>query len=335
VVADKRRASQIGAAIDVGSNSVHALVARLGRPAAVARRGLETLLDESQLLGLGDVVDELGLIPAAAQRDMLDALDGYVELARVAGARQVTLIGTEPFRRAANAAEVAAQVRRATGLPLHEVSVEVEAKLTFLGATGGRPPVEPIVVVDIGGGSTEIGFHVPGSPFAVTALAVGSARLTNAIVEHDPPTEDELERLRQAALEVRRELPARPAIRAGRPWLTALFVGGTATNLARLGRLTGAGLAEDWRMLARMTGTEITEHFGVRPRRARQLAAGAAIVEVLLDHFGLAEALVSNASLRDGAIIAAARFGGEWPERLDSFFATPAQPALEPASLSH
>ena len=73
-----------------------------------------------------------------------------------------------------------------------------------------------------------------------------------------------------------------------------------------------------------MDSAAITEHFGVRPRRARQLAAGAAIVEVLLDHFELDEAAVSTASLRDGAIIAEWRFGDDWPERLSELFAQPA-----------
>jgi exopolyphosphatase/pppGpp-phosphohydrolase len=69
-------------------------------------------------------------------------------------------------------------------------------------------------------------------------------------------------------------------------------------------------------LLHELDSVAITEHFGVRPRRARQLAAGAAIVDVVLDHFGVDEASVSQASLRDGAIIAEWRFGEEWPDRL-------------------
>jgi exopolyphosphatase/guanosine-5'-triphosphate,3'-diphosphate pyrophosphatase len=164
------------------------------------------------------------------------------------------------------------------------------------------------------------------------ALAIGSARLTNAIVEHDPPTVAELERLHRAALDVRRSLPVVPRRGSRRP--RAIFVGGTATNLARLGRVTSAGMAEDRRTLASMTSAEVTEHFGVRPRRAHQLAAGAAIVEVLLDHFGLDEANVSDASLRDGAIIAASRLGDAWPDRLTELLADPSQAAV-PTSSSH
>jgi len=84
-----------------------------------------------------------------------------------------------------------------------------------------------------------------------------------------------------------------------------------------------------------LTGAQVGEHFGVRPRRASQLAAGAAIVAALLDRFGLDEADVSEASLRDGAIIAASRFGEAWLERLGEAFGESAQPATEAASASH
>jgi exopolyphosphatase/guanosine-5'-triphosphate,3'-diphosphate pyrophosphatase len=325
-------AASVAAAIDIGSNSVHLLVARVAPAQTVARRGLAVLDDRSQLLGLGEVVDHLGRIPPDARRKILATLADYLDLAREIHATQITLVATEPFRRAANGADVAAEVSAVTGLTLHVVSGRVEAELTFMGATAGREPDEPVVVVDIGGGSTEVGVFTPGKPFVVSPLRVGSARLTNAIVEHDPPTSAELDELHNAVLAIKRDLPPVPWTARRRP--RAIFVGGTATNLARLGRLTTDGLAEDRRTLHRLTGAEISEHFGVRPQRARQLAAGAAIVEVLLEHFGLDEAQVSNASLRDGVIIAAARFGDAWPARLAETFPAAGQPAAEPASAS-
>ena len=100
----------------------------------------------------------------------------------------------------------------------------------------------------------------------------------------------------------------------------AIFVGGTATNLARLGRLSRAALAEDRRTLAKMTSAQVIEHFAVRPQRARQLPAGAAIVDALLERLGLDGATTAETSLRDGAIIAAARFGEQWPDRLSELF---------------
>jgi exopolyphosphatase/guanosine-5'-triphosphate,3'-diphosphate pyrophosphatase len=261
--------------------------------------------DRSQLLGLGEVVDLHARIPLDQRRQILTSIAEYLVLARANGATQLTLIGTEPLRRAANGADVAAEVTAVTGIALHVINVRTEAQLTFLGVTGGLPPAEPLVVVDIGGGSTEVSVHSPGAPLALVPLPIGSARLTRGTVEHDPPTADELDRLHQAAEAAVHELPLRSWPPGERP--RAIFVGGTATNLARLGRLTRAGLAEDRRTLARLTAAEVVEHFGVRPQRAVQLAAGAAVVEVLLARFGLDDPglrviaeLVHDIDVKDG-----------------------------------
>jgi exopolyphosphatase/pppGpp-phosphohydrolase len=148
----------------------------------------------------------------------------------------------------------------------------------------------------------------------VASLPVGSARLGAGIVEHDPPTADELARLLDAARHavggLARAQPAR-----------AVFVGGTATNLARLAPLRGDGLALASRLLTELEAAQVSQRYGVNLRRARQLPAGAAIVEALLAHFRLAEAEVSQSSLRDGAIICRARLGQDWLARLGDLVA--------------
>lgn len=314
----KRRQGQIGAAIDVGSNSIHLLVAQVGPEQTLARRGLTVLDDRSQLVGLGEIVDRAARIPREQRAELLTGIAEYVLLARTLGAEQITLIGTEPFRRAANGADVALEVGALTAIPLHVISVRAEALLTFVGVTGGVAPLEPLVVVDIGGGSTEVSIYTGDAPLLVLPLATGSARLTRAFVAHDPPTAPEMAQLYAAAKAGAMELPEMrwPAGAAPR----AIFVGGTATNLARLGRLSRAALKEDRRTLARMTSAQVVEHFAVRPQRARQLAAGAAIVDALLERLGLDGATTAETSLRDGAIIAAARFGESWPDRLAELF---------------
>ena len=298
----------IGAAVDVGSNSIHLLVAELVPP-------LRYLDDRSELLGLGDTVDRGGSIPPEARREVVDTLVAYRRIAQGAGAGTYAMVATEPLRRADNAPLLQADVRAATGGELHVLNERAEAQLTFIGVTAGQRPRTPLLVVDIGGGSTELALFGPGRGLSVVALPIGSARLTNAIVEHDPPTDDELDRLHRAAADVRRMLPAPPLPSDGH--LDAVFVGGTATNVARLGHLDRATLAEDRRLLHGLTAAQIVDRFAVRPRRARQLAAGAAIVDVLLEHFGLAQADTSDASLRDGAILASLRFGEAWPAHLD------------------
>lgn len=303
-------AVSIGGAIDIGSNSVHLLVAVVGPG------WLEPLRDTSELLGLGDTVDRNGRFPAAERAQLIEVLRTYVQTADRSHAQRLTLIGTEPLRRAANADVLVAEIAAATGLDLHVVTERDEATLTYLGVTRGATPDAPVIIVDIGGGSTEVVVFVPGEALFIESVPVGSARLTNSIVKHDPPTDHELDRLREAAARATGRLQL-PASASGVAEANALFVGGTATNVARLGRLTRKAIVQDRRTLSKLTVTELTARYKVKRRRAGQLAAGVAIVDALLDRFGLQGAEASEASLRDGAIIAAARLGEEWPDRLD------------------
>ena len=307
---------RVAAAIDIGSNSVHVLAAQARR---TVRPGMHVeltpLVDESDLIGLGDTVDAGGVIQPEPLQAVVDALQRQVGLAEDAGAVHVAIMGTEPLRRAKNTDELIAAVERFTGRTIQVLSVRQEAELTFVGVTGGSTPPEALAVIDIGGGSTEASIHVPGSDLEVIAVPLGSARLTNAIVSHDPPTADELSELMAAARDVvdGQIWPEHAGVSIRR----AIFVGGTATNVARLGLLDRAHLNEDMSTLAQMTADEVVEEFGVRPRRARQLAAGVAIVSALLDQFLLGQAEVSQASLRDGAIICSLVRGEEWLSALD------------------
>ncbi len=302
---------RVAAAIDIGSNSVHVLAAQARR---TVRPGMHVellpLVDESDLIGLGDTVDAGGAIQPEPLQAVVDALQRQVGLAVDAGAAHIAIMGTEPLRRASNTDELIAAVQRFTGQTIHVLSVREEAELTFVGVTGGSMPPDALAVVDIGGGSTEAAIHVPGRELDVIALPLGSARLTNAIVAHDPPTHDELSELMAVARDVVDGAiwPEHAGVNIGR----VVFVGGTATNVARLGVLDRAHLNEDMSTLAQMTAEEVAAEFLVRPRRARQLAAGVAIVSALLDRFLLGQAEVSQASLRDGATICALLRGDQW-----------------------
>jgi exopolyphosphatase/guanosine-5'-triphosphate,3'-diphosphate pyrophosphatase len=309
------------AAIDVGSSSTNLLVATdsLGR-----------IEQRSELLSLGEAIERVGRIEPDDRGLILSAVEDYIDLARAAGASRITLIGTEPLRRAANATEVVALVRSVTGLALRIVSVEQEAQLAFIGACAGRVPDRPTVVVDIGSATTMIMLHRSSEPLIVQSLKLGSARLTWTAVEHDPPTDRELTKLADGARDALADLadttfPDPQVVNRGRARLglaqpaepvRAIFIGATATNLARLGPLSRTVLSEDLRLLGKLSVGEIVRRYGVRPQRARQLAAGASIVDALLERLGLEEGAVSDASLRDGAILAAARFGDAWPSHL-------------------
>jgi exopolyphosphatase / guanosine-5'-triphosphate,3'-diphosphate pyrophosphatase len=313
---------RIGAAIEVGSNSVHLLVAEL------ADDGLHVVLrDESLLLGLGAVVDMEGRIPDDEADAAIEVLQAYAAAGEEEGARWLVLLATEPLRRASNRSHFCERVREALGRPLHVLTYEEEAELTVLGVLNGEPPAEATLVLDIGGGSSEVILLEPGSDPVVGVMPVGSARLTAAHVEADPPTADEVQALRSEAHHLLSGMPA------GHP-RRGIVVGGSGTNLVRL----TVDLADDddseaspdpadWLIDRRRTqraidivmaqpSAELVESYGLRQRRILQMAAGASLIEAALDCYNLEQLEASDGSLREGALLAWDRAGEAWREQL-------------------
>jgi exopolyphosphatase/guanosine-5'-triphosphate,3'-diphosphate pyrophosphatase len=300
--------ARVAAAVDIGSNSVHLLVASVGTR-------LEPLLDESVQLGLGSIVDRAGHLAAEARALAVEAVRGYVDRARALGATEVTILGTEPLRRAADAPVLAAEVRAATGLELHVLAPASEAALTFLGATVGRPARGALLVVDIGGGSTEVVLSRTGQEPLVGTLATGSSRLATETIVHDPPRREEIEAL---LVEARARVATLPPGVADR----GIVTGGTGSNTNRLvgrARLMPFGRGILRRATAELVGApahEIASARGLSERRVRQLPAGIAILEAVLGRYGLARVTPSDASIREGALVAVARAGDAWADEL-------------------
>ncbi len=308
---------RIAAAIDVGSNSVHLLLTELDG---------EVVRDESVLLGLGAMVDMEGFIPDDGLEELVRVLAQYVNEAREEGARSVTLVATEPLRRASNRSRARAAVLAATGLELHVLSHDEEALLTVLGVLEGEPAREPTMVLDIGGGSSEVVLLEPGADPVVGVIPVGSARLTAQHVEDDPPTAAEVLELRAEAHHLFSSLPT------GHP-KRGIVVGGSGTNLIRLTTEEGDedvpddGLIDTERtaraieIVKGAPSAQLVEDYGLRERRVRQMAAGASLIEAALDCYNLSALEASDASLREGIIHARAVAGDTWLEELPSLVA--------------
>ena len=305
---------QVLAAIDAGSNSLHLLAAQVTGPHDLVARA-----DESVLLGLGEIVDRHGILPPDARAALVDGFAAYVARARAHGAAAWILLGTEPMRVAADHETVAAEVASRAGVPLHVLTPEEEAHLTVIGVLAGRSPSAPVLVADMGGGSTECVLALPDGTVHPQALPTGSARLSRDHVRHDPPTLLEMDALRRDA----GTWCASLTVAAGSTPERLILAGGTATNLLKLDqeaarerRLTRSLLARARDVVATADAGTVAARHVTSLRRASQFAAGIALTEALLDRFGLDEAEVSPASLREGAILAYARVGDTWRERL-------------------
>jgi exopolyphosphatase/pppGpp-phosphohydrolase len=303
-------AQLVGAAVDVGSNSVHLLVA------AIAGHRLQPLVDESVFLGLGSAVAERGHLGATARAELVDTLVRYGEVARGLGARRITFLGTEPIRRAADASRIVHEVGVSSGAPLIVLSHEEEAYLTLIGVTEGMPVTHETLVVDVGGGSSEFCVVDRTRPPRAAGLQLGSARLTDRFVSHDPATAAEVAAMHAAAAQVVRAAPdASPS--------EIVAVGGTASNLLKLLFANGDertldrdGIAKAVAILAAQPAALASDRYLVRPTRARILPAGAAILDAILERYGVDRLRVSEAGVREGAILAVNHAGHAWRDHL-------------------
>jgi len=300
----------IGASADLGSNSVHLLVARI-----VGHR-LEALVDESAFLGLGSAVAERGYLGRAARTDLTATLTRFAAVARAAGATEIRFLGTEPIRRAADGACIVQDAGVIPGARFHVLSHEEEAFLTIVGVTEGKPVTHETLVVDVGGGSSEFCVVDPIHPPRAAGVQLGSARLTDRFTTGDPPTVEDVTAMSAAAAEAVRGAPdAHP--------VELIAVGGTASNLvkvlpeAMLDRtLTRARIAHILSILAEGPAAEAAERHLINPIRARILPAGATIVDAILERYDVDAIRVSEAGLREGAILAAQQAGSAWRDRL-------------------
>lgn len=303
-MARERRRPRIGAAIDIGSYSVHLLVAEVHGRRLVERH------DESAFLGLGRTIDAQGSLgPASPQ--LIDTLAAFAHRAKDHGALTVTVVGTDPLRRATDAPKVIADIRAATGLHVDVLSHEEEALVALLGVQSGQPIDRETVMVDVGGGSTEVLVAHPHRAPVAVGLALGAARLTGEHVTEDPPTRQELRALRAASVAAFLDAPdAVPS--------ELVAVGGTARSLLRVGPrlnnriLTSRRIERALDIITSNPAIAVASQYAVRVSRAHVLAAGAAILQAALGRYRLDRLRVAKGGLREGLVLATLADGSRW-----------------------
>jgi exopolyphosphatase/guanosine-5'-triphosphate,3'-diphosphate pyrophosphatase len=301
------------AAIDIGTVTARLLVADVvdGEVHEVVRR--------SRITHLGEGWSSTGVLSAEGMARVADAVAGFVAEARELGAARIVAVATSASRDARNSDEFLERLE-AAGIRPQIISGSREGYLTFLGATYGIRD-ERVMVVDVGGGSTEIVLGTTSvadgrrhaSIEAVRSVDVGSRRITEMFLESDPPARDEVER---ASAWVADEL---------RPFFSALrerpaemvSVAGTATSLAAIEleldpydpervhgyRLSGSSLLDTLDHLARMTLAERRGVTGLEPDRAGVIVAGAIVLQSVLAYAGLSSTLVSEHDILYGMML--------------------------------
>lgn len=295
------------AAIDTGTNSTRLLVAE------EHAGGFRTLERRMVITRLGEGVGRRRALAPEALKRTLSTIADYAAICGEYGVEKIRVTGTSAVRDAMNRTEFFDGVERLTGRAPELLSGDAEARTTFLGVRADLREPETILVVDIGGGSTEL-IYGAEQPDSLVSLDIGCVRLFEKYLESDPPTRDEIDALRAEVLEALETFADTVRIKPG----TRLV--GVAGTVSQLGTLKAGNLVYDAdvthhmvmshgdvRLLAKrlesLPYTQRKRVSGLDPGRADVIVAGAEILLCVMEAFDLAEVTVSEKDILDGLVI--------------------------------
>lgn len=292
------------AAVDLGTNSTRLLVADVedGRISEIVRR--------LRITRLGEGVDRGRRLQEAPMARVHAVLGEYRRELEALGATRTLLVATSAVRDAGNGADFLGELERDYGVVARLLGGDDEALLTFHGVTSGRELAGETLIVDVGGGSTELLLGGPAGVSFHTSLDIGCVRMTERFLASDPPAPAELA---ACSAHVRSLLPDLK-VRA------AIGVAGTVTTLAALDLglseydperihghvLTSRTVGRELALLASLPLERRRELPGLEPARAPVIVAGVAIVREVLARYDLEELEASERDILHGAVLAAA-----------------------------
>ena len=307
------------AAIDCGTNSIRLLVA----DATTREDGSHWLRDvhrEMRIVRLGQGVDATGVLAPEALERTRAALADYAAILRRKGAEKVRMVATSATRDAANRDEFFTMTADLLGAPAEVISGDEEARLSFTGAVAGLDPDDgPFLVVDIGGGSTEL---VLGSFDGATATVeaarsvdIGCVRITERALRSDPPTPDETAAADTLATDTLAPAFAAVPVAKARTWVgvagTVTTLGALALDLpeydsdaVHLSRLAPADISALATTLLTADHTTRAANPVIHPGRVDVIAGGAVILRALADRLfaetPVKDLVVSEHDILDG-----------------------------------
>ncbi|HUZ09409.1 MAG TPA: Ppx/GppA phosphatase family protein [Acidimicrobiales bacterium] len=297
------------AALDCGTNSTRLLV--VGADGAVLDR-------QMRVTRLGEGVDATGTLARGAVDRTLAVLADYRKTIHSLGVAAARLVATSAVRDATNGADFLAAAGEVTGVDAELLSGEEEGRLAYAGATHDLPPAAgDDVVLDIGGGSTELVVERDGVLRAVS-LRLGCVRLTERHLRHDPPTAAELAAAVAAiGSELDRAVAAVPALGALRSGSRLLGLAGTVSTLTMLDRrldryerdrvhhavLDLAAVTHWCGVLAGEPAAARARRPGMDPGREDVIVGGAMVLREVMERFGFDRCLVSEADILDGLVL--------------------------------
>jgi len=290
------------AVVDLGSNAVRLQIADASRDGSFTVRA-----EDRAAVRLGAQVFRTGRLSSDSIAACATVLQRFEKLAQRAGAHRVRAVATSAVREASNRGQLLRAVRVSSGLTVEVISGAEEARLVCLGVLQGAPTSERTLLLDIGGGSTEVIYGKPGKLEIDVSVPLGAVRLTEKHLLTDPPT---LAQRLALLKEVHDELATLPKslIRSAHQSGTVLGIGGTCVTLARMVNPDGGrisldeleSLLEDIAVLPLAKRKRVP---GIDPERADIILGGARILVEALRMFEVDSFVATAHGLRWGLVL--------------------------------
>ncbi len=305
--------SKIVAAMDLGSNSFHLGVVRVG-----ADRQITPIVKEKEMLRLGEAVAADGYFDAVAIEQAIATVERFEKLARAHGAEHIVAQATAAFREAENGPEAVAEITKATGVPIRVISGHEEAETIFFAIRSAcHFGTVPAVGADLGGGSLELTLGDQRQLFMGRSLRVGVGRLKVRHPLGDPASPASVQRLREHLAEEMGSVlddissfqPTRLILTSG----TFLALGRLAISMAKehdsgedgllVRRVSADSLRSATAKVLATPEAKRGQLAGVDVRRQETVAYGAVVAELLLDQLDVEEIWLCSWALREGMVL--------------------------------
>jgi exopolyphosphatase/guanosine-5'-triphosphate,3'-diphosphate pyrophosphatase len=296
--------------IDIGTNTILCLMAELrdgGR--------FRVLDDLAEITRLGQGVDRTGVISAEGEHRSTDVLLGYLTKCQALGVKEILAVGTSALRDARNSSEVRERWCRQLGLDVRVISGNEEAGYSFLAAQKGLSlHGQELLVIDVGGGSTELIRDNQAGILQAASIDVGSVRLTERFLRSDPVSMEEFATMAEFIDGELDKLSRQwPEVATASTWVG---IAGTFTTLAAVemklaryshskvhgSRLTHHEVQRQVELFRSKTIAERKTIAGLEPKRADVILAGACLIDRMMLFFGARQLLVSDQGVRYGLL---------------------------------
>jgi len=297
----RRPVAKTLAVVDLGSNAV-----RLQIASAQPDGTLEVRAEDRAAVRLGSQVFRTGRLATESISACAQALIRFAKLAQTAGASHVRAVATSAVREASNRDELLRAARTQAGIDIEVISGAEEARLVCLGVFQGAPAADRSLLIDIGGGSTEIIAAHGEEPDHAFSLQLGSVRLTEFFVEHDPIARREAklieEAIEDAVLQIDPMLIGKHKRIIGAAGTTGAVAALAQSMSGTPGGSRPVSHVEVRAVLDKLRSADLKKRkkLGVDPSRSDVIYAGTAILEGVMRKLRVEEMQVTTRGLRDG-----------------------------------